>query len=242
MLRHQATPTPSRAHILHWIASLLPDSPPPARIEELGKGTTYCRIINHYHPGAITLSRIIAHPKTEYENMLNLRILQHALNALKIHIPIDPLRLSKEKLNDNWNMINSLYKHLAQQEEPPSEDTPSFHPAPVRRALEPLVPAHLEHGVNGSKFSVGKGFREGVEAPSPCKGKWSVNSHMFHNNFIPIIERVKEILLKPAHDVEKIRQVKMLLNIPLNEEVVKVEEDDKPIIALPQPAQSTPRP
>ena len=52
--------------------------------------------------------------------------------------------------------------------------------------------------------------------PSPCKGKWSVNSHMFHNNFIPIIERVKEILLKPAHDIEKIRQVKMLLNIPLN--------------------------
>jgi hypothetical protein len=34
-------------------------------------------------------------------------------------------------------------------------------------------------------------------------------------------------LLKSSHDTEKIRQVKMLLNIPLNEEViVKVEEDE----------------
>ena len=66
---------------------------------------------------------------------------------------------------------------------------------------------------------MGKVFKEPTKSviePSPCKGKWSVNSHMFHNNFIPIIERVKEILLKPAHDIEKIRQVKMLLNIPLN--------------------------
>jgi hypothetical protein len=43
---------------------------------------------------------------------------------------------------------------------------------------------------------------------------------MFQNNLVPIIDRIKEILLKPAHDVEKIRQVKMLLNIPLNEAVV----------------------
>lgn len=50
---------------------------------------------------------------------------------------------------------------------------------------------------------------------------------MFQNNLVPIIDRVKEILLKSSHDTEKIRQVKMLLNIPLNEEViVKVEEDE----------------
>ena len=69
--------------------------------------------------------------------------------------------------------------------------------------------------------------------PSTCKGKWSVNSHMFHSNCIPIIERVKEILLKSTHDVEKIRQVKLLLNIPLNEEVVKVEQEDNQIISHP---------
>ena len=52
-------------------------------------------MINHYFPGVIALSRIVAHPKSEYENMLNLRILQHALTALKIHMPLDPLKLSK---------------------------------------------------------------------------------------------------------------------------------------------------
>jgi hypothetical protein len=35
---------------------------------------------------------------------------------------------------------------------------------------------------------------------SPNKGKWSVNSHMFQNNLVPIIDRVKEILLKSSHD------------------------------------------
>lgn len=72
---------------------------------------------------------------------------------------------------------------------------------------------------------------------SPNKGKWSVNSHMFQNNLVPIIDRVKEILLKSSHDTEKIRQVKMLLNIPLNEEViVKVEEDENNQIIKINPA------
>lgn len=84
---------------------------------------------------------------------------------------------------------------------------------------------------NASKYSVGKLYKEPViqqqAGNSPNKGKWSVNSHMFQNNLVPIIDRVKEILLKSSHDTEKIRQVKMLLNIPLNEEVVvKVEEDE----------------
>lgn len=66
----------------------------------------------------------------------------------------------------------------------------------------------------------------GQLASSPNKGKWSVNSLMFQNNLMPVIDRIKEILLKSSHDTEKIRQIKMLLNIPLNEEVVvKVEED-----------------
>jgi len=42
-----------------------------------------------------------------------------------------------------------------------------------------------------------------------------VNSHMFQNNLVPIIDRIKEILLKSSNNTEKIRQVKLLLNIPL---------------------------
>ena len=62
---------------------------------------------------------------------------------------------------------------------------------------------------------------------SPVKGKWSVNSHMFQNNQSAVVDRVKEILLKNFSDSEKIRQVKMLLNIPIEEEeMIKIEEDE----------------
>lgn len=54
---------------------------------------------------------------------------------------------------------------------------------------------------------------------------------------MPIIDRIKEILIKSSHDTEKIRQIKMLLNIPLNEEVaVKVEEDEEVQITMINPA------
>lgn len=72
-----------------------------------------------------------------------------------------------------------------------------------------------------------------MSTSSPNKGKWSVNSVMFQNNLMPIVDRIKEILLKASHDTEKIRQIKMLLNIPLNEEVaVKVEEDESVQITM----------
>lgn len=94
-----------------------------------------------------------------------------------------------------------------------------------RQPFYPIDIYQQKNVFNGSKYSVGKLGKEGVQQgnSSPNKGKWSVNSHMFQNNLVPIIDRVKEILLKSSHDTEKIRQVKMLLNIPLNEEVaVKV--------------------
>ena len=54
---------------------------------------------------------------------------------------------------------------------------------------------------------------------------------------MPIIDRIKEILLKSSHDTEKIRQIKMLLNIPLNEEVaVKLEEDENDQITIINPS------
>ena len=49
---------------------------------------------------------------------------------LKLHIHIDPIKLSREKLSDNWPFISALYKHLTQiHEEPqivPKEEKPSF--------------------------------------------------------------------------------------------------------------------
>lgn len=42
---------------------------------------------------------------------------------LKINLPIDPIKLSKEKLNDNWTFITTLYRFLTQSQE---ELLPSF--------------------------------------------------------------------------------------------------------------------
>ena len=90
---------PSRQNITNWIHTILPDVSPNLRIEELGKGVIYCRIINYYFPGVILVNRIIWQPKTEYENTLNLRIAQNVMAQLKINVPIDPIKLSKQKLN-----------------------------------------------------------------------------------------------------------------------------------------------
>ena len=65
---------------------------------------------------------------------------------------------------------------------------------------------------------------------SPMKGKWSVSSQFFQTNHHAIIDRVKEILLKNLNDTEKIWQIKMLMNIPVesDEVMVKVEEEETP--------------
>jgi hypothetical protein len=110
---------PSRQTIFSWIQSLLGDVPPSLKVEEMGKGNIYCRLLNHYFPGVILINRIIWTPKSEYENLINLRILQNAFLQLKISIAFDPIRLSKEKLNDNWPFLQAFYRYLTQNTEEP---------------------------------------------------------------------------------------------------------------------------
>ena len=93
----------------------------------------------------------------------------------------------------------------------------------MQYSKQPLFPIEnqlfqVKSPYNASKYSVGKLYKEPLmnqANSSPNKGKWSVNSHMFQNNLVPIIDRIKEILLKSSNNTEKIRQVKLLLNIPL---------------------------
>jgi hypothetical protein len=44
-------------------------------------------------------------------------------------------------------------------------------------------------------------------------GKSSVSSELFQNNYSVIIDRTKEILSKDSDDSDKIRQLKLLLNV-----------------------------
>lgn len=135
---------PSRQLIFGWIHSLLSDVPLSLKVEELGKGAIYCRILNHYFPNIILANRIIWQPKSEYENLINLRLLQNAFLQLKISILFDPIRLSKEKLNDNWAFVVAFHRYLTHNCEdfPPEEPKlPNFflsfpgNPMGPKRAL-----------------------------------------------------------------------------------------------------------
>lgn len=48
-------------------------------------------------------------------------------------------------------------------------------------------------------------------------GKSSVSSELFRNDYSVVVERAKDILVKPIDDTEKVRQLKLLLNVPLTE-------------------------
>lgn len=95
-----------------WIHSVLPSADKSTTIESLGNGSMYCRLVNHYLPGAILPSRIINNPVNEYESCLNLKQLQLALAKAKINIPFDMNRVSKQRFHENWNLVVLLFKHL----------------------------------------------------------------------------------------------------------------------------------
>ena len=148
---------------------------------------------------------------------------------LKINIPIDPIKLSKEKLSDNWTFVTALYRYLAHSHEEhhsvvssKEEKASSFPYFPQiiapnsqqlgKRSIDQVYPDHFYQGItrqpffhmentmqsktyfNSGKHSVGKVYKENSMGPgqtSPNKGKWSVNSLMFQNNLMPIIDRIK---------------------------------------------------
>lgn len=55
---------PTKTIIFNWIKNICLDSSPRFKVEDLGDGVAYCKIINHYFSGIISLNRIILHPKT----------------------------------------------------------------------------------------------------------------------------------------------------------------------------------
>ena len=78
---------------------------------------------------------------------------------LRINIPIDPIKLSKEKLGDNWAFVTALYRYLSQNHEEslqPKEEKPSFsyfpqtmapnNPQGGKRSIDQVYPEHFCQG------------------------------------------------------------------------------------------------
>ena len=54
---------PSKGLIVNWLRTMFPELSIYLKIEDLGNGVIYCRIINHYYPGTIPSGKILMNPK-----------------------------------------------------------------------------------------------------------------------------------------------------------------------------------
>ena len=101
----------SRKDILGWVNGTL--NTDLATVDELGKGDIYCRLIHHFHPGSVQLSKVLMEPKMEYESILNLKYLQNALERLgstkKIDVNLSIPRSSRSRSarrKRTWSSFN----------------------------------------------------------------------------------------------------------------------------------------
>lgn len=109
-------------------------------------------------------------------------------------------RLAKCRYQDNWELLSWLHGFLTEQQ--PDD---YFEDAPVK-----FVGGKRDH----QTFVQQK--ENFLYNRCPVKGKSSVSSELFRNDYSVIVERAKEILGKELDDTEKVRQLKLLLNVPLN--------------------------
>lgn len=65
MIQKPGTPSnlPTKTLIFNWIKTICPDSSLKLKVEDLGDGVVYCKIINHYFSNIISVSRLAFHPK-----------------------------------------------------------------------------------------------------------------------------------------------------------------------------------
>ena len=119
MIQKPGTPSsmPSKTTIFNWIKQIVPDSNPKMKVEDLGDGVVYCKIINHYFPGTININRLNLQPKNEYDYSLNLKLFQNALTMHKVVVPFDVGKIAKQKFLENWGLINALYRQLSPNHE-----------------------------------------------------------------------------------------------------------------------------
>ena len=56
--------------------------------------------------------RIIESPVNEYENCLNLKQVQQGLARMRINVPFEINKVSKQRYVENWNFVVLLFKAL----------------------------------------------------------------------------------------------------------------------------------
>ncbi|EDX03688.1 GD23272 [Drosophila simulans] len=126
----------SRRRILDWINNNLGTT--HVRLEELRSGAEYCQLLHKLQPSAIRLKKVIKDPKSQYECVQNMKLLQKSLckQGVQKQIPIQRLvsRGNIESLEfAQW--FKAFYDHNYQLLRPEkTEDSPKtleiFHEKP----------------------------------------------------------------------------------------------------------------
>ncbi|ORX33824.1 calponin homology domain-containing protein [Kockovaella imperatae] len=98
----------SRGELLAWLNDLL-GATAPAKVEECGKGYTYCQILDSVY-GDIPMARVKFNARMEYEYLENFKILQKGFKTHRIDKPILVDKLVKCKMQDNLEFLQWMKK------------------------------------------------------------------------------------------------------------------------------------
>lgn len=99
-----------KSDLISWVNSTL--SLEITKIEQLGTGATYCKLIDAMFPGKVAMQRVNWKARNEWEFINNYKILQQAFAKCKIQKYIDIEKLSKCRYQDNLEFIQWLKRYF----------------------------------------------------------------------------------------------------------------------------------
>lgn len=89
----------SRFEIVAWVNKQL--SCYIYKIEELCTGAVYCCLMDKLYPGIINMEKVKIRANLEYEFLANFRLVQNALDLVKVNTQIPMIKLARGKIMDN---------------------------------------------------------------------------------------------------------------------------------------------
>ncbi|KRX05986.1 Calponin homology domain [Pseudocohnilembus persalinus] len=96
----------SKKDLLAWVQDKLKLN--VQKIEEFGKGHIFCQIFDMTFPGTIPMGKVNWKPTTEYEYLLNFKILTTTMHKQKVIRFIDVNKLVKCRQQDNLELLQWL--------------------------------------------------------------------------------------------------------------------------------------